>query len=78
MSRKTNGAIRHHHETATMYSYKSRDMACFNKDKRERETLEEFLARGGVVTKAKYKKPPMWKKTFNGFSKFDKKVGRYK
>lgn len=38
-----------------------------------KETVEEFLKNGGTIKKYAYKWPPGWKKTFNGFSKFDKR-----
>lgn len=40
------------------------------------ETIEEFIARGGTVTTLNYRKPPTWKQTFNGFSKFARRKGR--
>lgn len=48
----------------------------FNKIDVESETIEEFLARGGEIKKFAYKKPPRWRETFNGHSKYDDRPGK--
>lgn len=44
----------------------------------KKETVQDFLKRGGEIKKYAYKWPPEWKKTFNGFSKYDKRTGKIK
>lgn len=59
----------------TQQAYDLQREKALGKSRAKRETVEEFLARGGEVKKYAYKKPPCWKKTFNGFSKYDKRKG---